>query len=81
MVSLDLKGNELEMIEDGAFANLPSLKLLDLSSNRINRLLPNTFAGSFNKTVPPSTRVLYLYGTCIGFALPYTLHSKHEIFS
>lgn len=31
--SLDLQGNELEMVEDRSFAGLPNLRHLDISSN------------------------------------------------
>lgn len=63
LVSLDLKGNEISSVEDRSFSGLPALKQLDLSSNRIQLLARDTFSGSFEQTVPPTSRVLYLYGT------------------
>uniref|UniRef100_A0A914WNM2 Uncharacterized protein n=1 Tax=Plectus sambesii TaxID=2011161 RepID=A0A914WNM2_9BILA len=61
LVSLDLKGNEISVVEDRSFSGLSSLKQLDLSSNRIQLLARDTFSGSFEQTVPPTSRVLYLY--------------------
>lgn len=62
LVSLDLKGNELKFIEDTSFSALPELKHLDISSNKIESLAPNTFAGTLQKQSPSTARVLYIYG-------------------
>ena len=42
---LDLQGNSIETINNGAFANLPKLEFLDLSRNSLEKVQRSTFAG------------------------------------
>ena len=42
---LDLQGNNIENINDGAFASLPNLEFLDLSRNSLTKVKRTTFAG------------------------------------
>lgn len=62
LYSLDLKGNNISIVEDRAWSKLPALKHLDISTNRLTHLGPLTFSGTFEKSNPPTTRTLYIYG-------------------
>ena len=42
---LDLQGNKIQNIENGAFRNLPKLEVLDLSRNSLKTIGKETFAG------------------------------------
>lgn len=42
---LDLQGNKIQHIEDGAFRNLPKLEVLDLSRNSLKNINKETLAG------------------------------------
>ena len=42
---LDLQGNNIENVNDGAFASLPNLEFLDLSRNSLEYVQRTTFAG------------------------------------
>ncbi|KAK1151098.1 leucine-rich repeat-containing protein 3-like [Acipenser oxyrinchus oxyrinchus] len=42
-VALHLEGNQISTVRDGAFKNLPRLRELDLSRNRIESLSPGAF--------------------------------------
>ena len=48
LVSLDLKRNQIESIEDSAFVGANNLNELLLSENRIRRLSSKTFVGLRN---------------------------------
>ncbi len=62
LVSLDLKGNEISVVEDQAWSALPALKHLDISANKLSGLQEGTFTSTFQRTQPTTTRVLYIYG-------------------
>lgn len=72
LYSLDLKGNNISIVEDRAWSKLPSLRHLDISSNKITHLGTATFAGTFEKSNPLTTRILYIYGK---------LHSSYADFT
>jgi len=46
LVHLDLSGNSLEDVEDGAFSGLRRLARLDLRDNRLTALTAATFRGN-----------------------------------
>lgn len=60
LYTLDLSGNQLNQVDDRAWSNLPALRHLDISSNNLQLLQPNTFLNTFLPT--SDTRVLYLCG-------------------
>lgn len=62
LYSLDLRGNAISYVENRVWANLPALRHLDISSNLIQTLESGTFEGTLTRTVPPTTRTLYIYG-------------------
>jgi len=59
--SLDLKGNKLNQVDDGAWANLPTLTHLDISTNELEFLQSRTFDNTLLQT--GQRRSLFIYGT------------------
>ncbi|XP_067841018.1 trophoblast glycoprotein [Heptranchias perlo] len=49
LVTLNLSGNKIEVIEPLVFASMPNLKQLDLSNNRISALHPAAFGADTDK--------------------------------
>ena len=48
-IDLDLSGNKIsKVLADGSFKNLPNLRKLDLSDNRIAKIELNAFDGAYN---------------------------------
>ncbi len=47
LYTLDLEGNQLSTVDDGAWADLRSLNHLDISNNQLRELEPATFRNSF----------------------------------
>lgn len=62
LYSLDLKSNSISAVDDRAWSRLTAMRHLDISSNKISTLEPAVFSGTFERTNPATTRVLYIYG-------------------
>lgn len=60
--SLKLSNNNISVVHDRAFSQLPTLRQLDLSGNKLTTLESNTFWQSFEPSTPPTSRSLQLYG-------------------
>lgn len=60
--SIDLKQNEITLVDDYAFSRLKMLQKLDLSSNQLQSLPVNTFFETFGQGSFSVLKVLYLYG-------------------
>ncbi|KAE9553817.1 hypothetical protein FO519_002987 [Halicephalobus sp. NKZ332] len=52
---------DISVIDDYAFSRLKMLQKLDLSSNKLETLLPNVFFDTFDRTAQSVLKVLYLY--------------------
>lgn len=73
LYSLDLKGNKLAEVENGAWANLPALRHLDISTNELEVLFPQTFDNTLLPT--GDRRSLFIYGTRSNIAANVILKS------
>ncbi len=72
LYSLDLQGNQLNFVEDFSWAQLPALRHLDISSNNLEVLTPNTFQGTFLPT--SDVRTLFICGnSCLFICLFFPL--------
>lgn len=60
--SLDLQGNKLSAVDNGAWQNLPALTHLDISNNELRVMEPETFLNTFTNV--DDARTLYLCGKC-----------------
>lgn len=61
LISLNLSGNGIEIIEPLSFVNLPNLKYLDLSNNRILNFSVNAFNGTNSLTNLTLSNALFNY--------------------
>lgn len=73
LILLNLKKNELQILEDETFSNLQSLEMLILSKNKFQRLNKNTFKGLSNLSK------LDLSKNQIETIEPDTFSSLHEL--